>query len=132
MNLLLNCVNVSQFNYKKDGVSLSKPLNKFIKKNLEEFYRKFFNVNFRENNQSKLRTYFQYKKTYGMEGYLNFISNPVLRKAFSKLRLSDSKLPIEIGRYNGTKLPDRICTNCNLNEIGDEEHFWSNVIMHRL
>ena len=58
-----------------------------------------------------------------MEGYLNFISNPVLRKAFSKLRLSDSKRLIEIGRYNGTKLPDRICTNCNLNEIGDEEHF---------
>ena len=68
----------------------------------------------------------QYKKTYGMEGYLNFISNPILGKAFSELRISDSKLPIEIGRYNGTKLPDRIWTNCNLNKIGDEEHFLVN------
>ncbi len=58
-----------------------------------------------------------------MEEYLTFISNPVLRKAFAKLRLSDSKLPIEIGRFVGTKTQDRLCTHCELKEIGDEEHF---------
>ena len=43
----------------------------------------------------------------------------------SRIRTCNHKLPIEAGRYGigCTDRVNRICTKCNLGEIGDEFHF---------
>jgi hypothetical protein len=38
--------------------------------------------------------------------------------------VSDHSLEIETGRYKTITREERICKNCNLNEIGDEYHFF--------
>jgi hypothetical protein len=41
-----------------------------------------------------------------------------------KFRVSDHSLEIESGRYKSITREERKCKNCNLNEIGDEYHFF--------
>jgi hypothetical protein len=47
-----------------------------------------------------------------------------MRQLFTKFRVSDHSLEIETGRYKHITREERICKNCNLNEIGDEYHFF--------
>ena len=43
--------------------------------------------------------------------------------AFCKFKCANHKFPIVTGRYNGLPIDERICTLCNMNEIGDEFHY---------
>ena len=47
-----------------------------------------------------------------------------MRQLFTKLRVSDHRLEIEKGRYTNITREERICKKFNLNEIGDEYHFF--------
>jgi hypothetical protein len=47
-----------------------------------------------------------------------------MRQLFTKSRVSDHSLEIESERYQNIMREERICKNCNLNEIGDEYHFF--------
>jgi hypothetical protein len=47
-----------------------------------------------------------------------------MRQLFTKFRVSDHSLEIESGRYKNITREERKCKNCNLNEIGDEYHFF--------
>jgi hypothetical protein len=47
-----------------------------------------------------------------------------MRQLFTKFRVSDYSLEIESGRYKNITREERKCKNCNLNEIGDEYHFF--------
>ena len=47
-----------------------------------------------------------------------------MRQLFTKFRVSDHSLEIESGRYKNITREERICKNCNLNEIGDEYYFF--------
>ena len=47
-----------------------------------------------------------------------------MRQLFTKFRVSDHSLEIESGRYKSITREERKCKNCNLNEIGDEYHFF--------
>jgi hypothetical protein len=47
-----------------------------------------------------------------------------MRQLFTKFRVSDHSLEIESGRNKNITREERICKNCNLNEIGDEYHFF--------
>ena len=40
------------------------------------------------------------------------------------MRISDHALEIERGRYNKINREQRICRQCHLNVIEDEEHFF--------
>lgn len=40
-----------------------------------------------------------------------------------KIRTANHYFPVETGRWNGTAMTDRICTLCNRNEIGNENHY---------
>ena len=73
-------------------------------------------------SQSKLRTYSKYKLIYEMEPYV-LNSNFKQRQAVSKLRISDHKLQIELGRYHSSslELSERTCPFCP-NKIEDEYH----------
>ena len=47
-----------------------------------------------------------------------------MRQLFTKFRVSDHSLEIETGRYKNITREERICKKYNLNEIGDEYHFF--------
>ena len=98
INSLLNLCNSNQFTFKRDTTSLSTCLKNRIGNTLKHKYELFFQNTIRNNPNSKLRTYIQFKSIYSVEKYLHLIRNPLFRKSFSKLRLSNHKLPIEKGR----------------------------------
>ena len=45
------------------------------------------------------------------------------RQADTKLRISSHRLPVESGRYNNIPIDERTCKLCNLNEVGNEQHY---------
>ena len=74
-----------------------------------------------EYRQGKLRLYTQLKERPGSENYLN-LSNPKLRQAITKLRISAHRFPIETGRFENKPLTERICPLC-CEDIGDICHY---------
>ena len=63
-----------------------------------------------------------YKQNFGFENYLNKLS-PKLRNIFIKFRTTNHQLPVQIGRWHGTPLRERLCTLCNNVQIADEFHY---------
>ena len=49
-----------------------------------------------------------------------------MRQLFTKFRVSDHELDIEIGRYKNIPREARTCKNCKSNDIDDEQHFFLN------
>ena len=78
----------------------------------------FFNI---KQDTAKLRTYSMIKTEIGLEDYLINIHNITERISFSKFRLSNHRLMIEIGRHKKIEKLRRICPFCPL-EIEDESH----------
>ena len=76
----------------------------------------------RVTNTIKGNTYSQFKNRISLEPYLSLIRNRKHRVQFSKLRLSDHKLMIELGRHNKIPREKRVCPLCKLG-IEDEVHF---------
>jgi hypothetical protein len=76
------------------------------------------------NETSKLYICSKIKSELKLENYLLFFSNFKMRQLFTKFRVSDHNLEIESGRYKNITREERKCKNCNLNEIGDEYHFF--------
>ena len=74
-------------------------------------------------NSRKLSFYQTFKKGYQLEKYLNVIKNFSQRRTYTRFRISNHKLEIEYGRYQNTPRDERICKNCNLQEVEDEFHF---------
>ena len=78
-------------------------------------------------DNSKLRTYRNFKRTICLENYLVGVGNVTVsrRKEFTKLRISAHQLRIETGRYTRPKTPieSRVCQCCNSNSTETEEHF---------
>ena len=71
---------------------------------------------------SKLRIYkVIVPKTYKPEPYSSVISNPMVRQAVTKFRISDHKLSIEIRPPKPVE--DRTCSLCNSQSLEDEIHF---------
>ena len=75
-------------------------------------------------SRDKLVTYRQFKTVFGFEPYLCIIKSPIMRREFSRYRMSSHSLEIERGRYppRVARL-QRVCRQCNLNLIDDEYHF---------
>ena len=72
------------------------------------------------SQDGKLYLYKMFKKSYKFEKYLE-IPNFDYRRAVTKFRLSDHKLPIELGRSQNIERDRRFCTLCK-NDIGNECH----------
>ena len=71
--------------------------------------------------KSVCSSYKIYKHIYCLEEYLVKL-NKANRILLTKLRASNNKLPITVGRYNNIRREDRVCEKCNDNVIGDEYH----------
>ena len=84
-----------------------------------------------KSEASKLRTYGLIKEEIGAEGYLMIIKNTKHRVSLSRLRLSNHKLMIEVGRHQKPKLEphERICEVCK-NGVEDEIHFLINCPLY--
>ena len=93
-----------------------------LKENYIDFWRKSL---FNDDNSihgNKLRTYRKFKLSYELEKYLLLNLDKNIVKNYSKLRISNSRLAIEQGRFNKTKVEDRKCFLCNMG-VEDEYHF---------
>ena len=104
-------------------VDPSKPpfvYKKLYERLVDTFHRESFETI--QRNDSKLRTYSLFKKRKGFEPYLSEIKNVSLRTKTTKLRLSNHKLMIEIGRHQGINKDNRFCPFCP-EQVEDEHHF---------
>ena len=106
------------------GNIIAKP-NIFLKKfqnAIQTKYDNFWKKCMSEMEGTKLDFYHNFKKIFKFEKYLDML-NKDKRKIISRFRLSAHSLPIERLRYKNTTREERICKICNLNEIGDENHY---------
>lgn len=79
------------------------------------------------NPKSKLRTYALLKTKPGFETYLSKITNPQIRKQYTRFRLSNHDLNIEKGRHIKTdnewqKMQNKLCPFCK-DKTESEIHF---------
>jgi hypothetical protein len=115
-----------------DGnIFYSKQHFKNIKIILKDQFHYFWKQKLMDDNQSqanggnKLRTYRQFKTSIKFENYLN-LSSHKLRSTLARLRLSSHCLNIESLRYSSNAyIPpeDRLCLQCHMAEIENEQHF---------
>ena len=76
------------------------------------------------SRSSILEEYKNFKDTFIYEKYLDLVPFD-LRFFITRLRISAHTLRIHTGRFGENRLPrhERICLNCNLNDIEDIYHF---------
>jgi len=77
------------------------------------------------NGHNKLRLYRTFKQTYETEGYCRTIFNRSYRGAIALFRSGTAPIGIELGRYNGLPVEQRVCFHCP-DTIEDETH----VLLH--
>ena len=89
----------------QDNLEVSKNLiDQTLKKQLE---KKLY-INKEKYSQGKLKLYTSFKDLPGFENYLNQ-SNPTLRQAIKKIRISAHKFSTETGRFTKKNHINRIC-----------------------
>ena len=113
-----------------DGKDLSKDAKIFlnIKTRLKDISSQTL-LSTLTTNPGKLTFLAQTKHTHNCESYL-YIDNFEHRKAITKIRTSSHKLAIETGRWNNINRGLRICKNCALDKVEDENHFLFECRMH--
>ena len=76
------------------------------------------------NNNQSTRIYKDIKETFCIEDYITLLPKHLYR-FFAKIRLSSHILKVETGRYGSQRIDynQRICNQCNKNEVEDEFHF---------
>ena len=107
-----------------------------VKKLKDKFQKIFFDyLNKRGDyitSHNKLNLYCKIKKNFGFDKYLH-LNNAKGRRSLSKIIISNHKLPIEVGRTDGTPKEKRFCKLCDDNKIGDESHvLFSNISLLNL
>ena len=88
---------------------------------IDQFKQKWFSDVF---NSPKAANYRIFKNELRLEDYLIKLPSK-MATVFCKFRLSNFKLPVEVGRWRGVNREDRICHLCNVG-IGDEFHYLFN------
>ena len=68
-------------------------------------------------DKPKLRTYVQFKISMIVSDYVKNSTNRYKRSILAKFRSGILQLRIESGRYSNTKVEERLCELCNLNEV---------------
>ena len=102
---------------------LSVTVKNNLKKRFESKWQNELHDDNRKKGSNKLRTYRTFKSIFCREPYLLKIKNLSLKKNLTKFRISAHPLEIEKGRYQNKPVDQRICSQCNLDQIEDEKHF---------
>ena len=91
-----------------------------VRLSLEDNYKRTWSDALESSN--KCLIYRNYKTDFGRERYIETLPDvyifPLIR-----FRCGNHKLMIEVGRHFGIPHEDRICRDCDLNDLGDEFHF---------
>ena len=74
-------------------------------------------------HSQKLEFYRSFKNEYATSSYLELTRRVSDRRTLTKLRISNQKLMIELGRYSDTPRDNRLCPVCDCNQTEDEIHF---------
>ena len=74
-----------------------------------------------KKGKNKLRTYNKFKKNFRSELYVYVIMPKSHRSAYAKFRCGTAPIKLEVGRYEGLDVKDRICPLCH-NGVEDEMH----------
>ena len=113
--------NVGQLDLFLSNETRRKPASKlFFDRASDIFHQEAFSEIHR--GESKLRTYAKLKTKIGLENYLLNLSNIEDRISLTKIRLSNHKLNIEVGRHGKIPKNERYCPFCPT-LIEDEMHF---------
>ena len=80
------------------------------------------NWNSDTDKSSKGNVYKIFKENLNLEQYFNILPEHIWTNLI-KFRTANHYLPIETGRWNNTPLENRLCTLCEMNDIGDEYHY---------
>lgn len=91
-----------------------------VKLKLDDQYRQTWLMNV--NASSKCTNYRTFKDELKFEDYLDELPRN-LAISLTKFRCSNHRLPVEVGSYYHIPRPNRTCTKCQNNTIGDEYHF---------
>lgn len=117
------------FNINTINIETPKAKNSFIsqvKTKLQDLYNSLWQSKIAKGvnpkNNSKMRTYTKFKKSINFEKYLCF-KDVNIRETFTKIRLSEHCLNIEVGRRKNLKPEERLCKFCKNNFVEDEFHF---------
>ena len=124
MKQLFSIIGFSHIWENQDTFSKSKLLFS-VRKQLENIYIEHWKTLLFNDNKSggnKLRTYRKLRTLFHLENYLCADVNKKSISTFVKIRISNSNLSIEKGRYLNTPAEDRICKLCN-SGVEDEFHF---------
>ena len=94
---------------------------------IEEFklickYQYYWKEVVNSTKETKFNFYKTIKKNYYFERYLDVLDKEK-RVSISRIRMSNHSFPIKRMRYTKTKQGERICTICNLNQVGNEMHY---------
>ena len=92
-----------------------------VKDRLKDMFVQEMNSFF--ENSTKCLLYKYLPDTFDLQFYLRKSLPSLYTYLLSKFRLSSHELLIEKGRYNNTPRTDRICRNCNCNEVEAGYHF---------
>ena len=72
----------------------------------------------------KLRYYNLYKSYFETEEYVYINISKRLRSVLAQFRAGILPLEVELGRYSGKPLKERLCSFCTLQKVEDEYHFF--------
>ena len=109
---------ISDFNPDLLDIAMVKSYVKFMK----QWNISHIGKNTLQHSQ-KLEFYRSFKTYHTSSSYLDLTRGTAGRRALLKLRISNHKLMIEIGRYNQTTKDNRHCPFCGCNVMEDEVHF---------
>ena len=94
------------FIWNAQNLPTSKYKRKILLRKLQQRSRDQYKAEWRAKlngpDQPKLRTYRKFKQDHQHENYLKTVKDTDKRIALTKFRISNHKLEIETGRYNGT------------------------------
>lgn len=100
--------------------SIPASVGKTVKRIMLDQFQQTWNGNLQTSSKGKNYSLFQ--DNIRTEAYINILQGSLVISML-KFRTANHKLPIEIGRWNGTDLQDRKCQLCHTSRIGDEFHY---------
>ena len=125
IKILLNKLNFSHV-WTNQSTFSKRRLVFAVCKKLDENYLNFWRSSIfddsNSNHGNKLRTYRNLKDKYAVNTYLKLDIDKNIIKIFTKIKISNSKLAIEQGRFHKTPVENRIRPLCKV-DVEDEYHF---------
>ena len=110
-----------------DDVKDAGKIISLFKQKIRNMYNNWWSEQMTSIKNKKLNFFYQYKKTFKFEQYLDILPRQV-RKYMTRVRTSSHIFPIEVLRYRKPKVEaqNRKCTICTEDRVGDEYHYLFN------